>query len=109
MVTVTEAAADHILAHLRAGDGSGLGIRIIVNTTGCSGLAYGVEVATTYSSSTDKMFESEFGVNIFVDLKSYEYVKGMEIDYVVEGLNSGLKFNNPNAVSECGCGETFSV
>lgn len=105
-VTLTDAAASHINSYL-AKRGKGIGLRLGVQTTGCSGLAYKLEFADEVEAS-DTEFESQ-GIRLFVDPKSLPYIDGTELDFGREGLNEGFKFNNPNAKSECGCGESFNV
>lgn len=102
----TEKASNHIKRFL-AKRGKGIGIRLSVKTTGCSGLAYVLEYADTQQSQ-DLTFESQ-GIKIFVDPKSLVYLDGTEIDFTREGLNEGFKFNNPNVRNACGCGESFNV
>ena len=105
-VTMTEAAAGHIRRQLN-GRGKGLGIRLGVKTSGCSGMAYVLEFVDE-ANPEDEAFEF-FGEKVFVDPKSLVYLDGTELDFVKEGLNEGFKFNNPNISSECGCGESFNV
>ena len=105
-ITVTEAAATHISKNLQK-RGSGLGIRLGVKTSGCSGMAYVLEYVDDVTED-DTGFEN-FGVKVFCDPKSLVYLDGTELDLVKEGLNEGLIFNNPNVAGECGCGESFSV
>jgi iron-sulfur cluster assembly protein len=105
-VTITEAAARHVAAQL-ADRGHGLGIRLGVTTSGCSGMAYVLEFVDEQSPE-DQVFEAH-GVRVFVDPKSLVYLEGTELDYVREGLNEGLQFRNPNVSAECGCGESFTV
>jgi iron-sulfur cluster assembly protein len=105
-ITVTEAAANHVRRQLE-GRGSGLGIRVGVRTSGCSGMAYVLEFVDEVSPE-DSVFEG-FGVKVFVDPKSLVYLEGTELDFVKEGLNEGFQFNNPNVAGECGCGESFTV
>lgn len=84
-----------------------MGIRIGVKTTGCSGLAYVLEyVDTVYEQ--DRIFESQ-GVHVYVDAKSLNYITGLEMDWVKNGLNEGFEFRNPNERDRCGCGESFRV
>ena len=105
-VTITEAAARHVDAQL-ADRGHGLGIRLGVTTSGCSGMAYVLEFVDEQAPE-DQVFEAH-GVRVFVDPKSLVYLEGTELDYVREGLNEGLQFRNPNVSAECGCGESFTV
>ena len=105
-ITVTAAAASHVAAQLD-GRGKGLGIRLGVKTSGCSGMAYVLEFVDT-EEPQDEMFE-EHGVKIYVDPKSLVYLDGTELDFVKDGLNEGLQFRNPNVAGECGCGESFTV
>ncbi|MEY4862293.1 MAG: iron-sulfur cluster assembly protein, partial [Pseudomonadota bacterium] len=100
------AAARHVSRYLER-RGKGLGLRLGVRTTGCSGLAYKLEYADEIQPE-DVQFESH-GVCVLVDPKSLVYIDGTELDFVREGLNEGFKFNNPNVKSECGCGESFKV
>ncbi len=105
-ISLTSAAADHIGRYL-ARRGKGIGLRLGVKTTGCSGLAYKLEYADA-TQAEDVIFESH-SVKVLVDPKSLAYIDGTELDFVREGLNEGFKFNNPNVRSECGCGESFQV
>lgn len=105
-ITLTEPAARHVSGYL-ARRGSGLGLRLGVRTTGCSGLAYQLDFADEPVPS-DVEFESH-GVKVFVDPKSLPFVDGTEVDFTREGLNEGFKFRNPNVAAECGCGESFTV
>lgn len=105
-ITLTEAAATHVKTFLE-NRGKGVGLRLAVKTTGCSGMAYVLEFADEIESE-DKVFEEQ-GVKVIIDPKSLVYLDGTELDYTKEGLNEGFKFNNPNAKGECGCGESFTV
>jgi iron-sulfur cluster assembly protein len=106
VITLTEKAASHVRSTL-AKRGKGVGLRVGVRTSGCSGLAYKLEFADTVSPE-DQQFESH-GVKLFVDPKSLPYIDGTELDYTREGLNEGFKFRNPKVKDECGCGESFNV
>jgi iron-sulfur cluster assembly protein len=106
MITLTENAARHVAANL-ARRGKGIGLRLGVRTSGCSGLAYKLEYADELRPE-DREFESR-GVRIIVDPKSLPYLEGTELDFAREGLNEGFKFNNPNVRDSCGCGESFNV
>jgi iron-sulfur cluster assembly protein len=105
-ISLTEKAAKHITRYIER-RGKGLGLRLGVRTTGCSGLAYQLEYVDE-ASAEDVMFES-LGVKVFVDPKSLAYLDGTELDYAREGLNEGFKFQNPNVKDECGCGESFRI
>jgi len=105
-ITLTETAARHVASQLE-NRGKGLGIRVGITTTGCSGMAYILEFVDELESS-DKVFEVH-GVKIIVDPKSLVYLDGTEMDFVKVGVNEGFEFRNPNAKGECGCGESFSV
>jgi iron-sulfur cluster assembly protein len=105
-ITLTERAALHVQKFL-AKRGKGVGLRLGVRTTGCSGMAYKLEFVDEVAGE-DQAFESN-GVKIFVDPKSLPYLQGMELDFAREGLNEGFKFNNPNEKDRCGCGESFRV
>lgn len=105
-ITVTEAAATHVRNYLDS-RGKGLGIRLAVRTSGCSGMAYEMEFVDELQAD-DQVFE-DHGIKVVVDAKSLVYLDGTEVDYTREGLNEGFKFNNPNAKSACGCGESFGV
>ena len=105
-VTLTEKAATHVQGFL-AKRGKGVGLRLGVRTTGCSGMAYKLEFADDVTPD-DLVFESH-GLKVLVDPKSLAYLDGTELDFVREGLNEGFKFNNPNVKDQCGCGESFHV
>lgn len=105
-VTLSDKAAKHVASYLSK-RGKGIGLRLGVKTTGCSGLAYVLEFVDELAAE-DQVFEQK-GVKIIVDAKSLIHLDGTELDFVKEGLNEGFQFNNPNAKGECGCGESFSV
>jgi iron-sulfur cluster assembly protein len=105
-ITVTENAAKRVSTFL-ASRGKGVGVRLGVRTSGCSGMAYVLEFADEVGSE-DVVFEDR-GVKVIVDPKSLVYLDGTELDYGKEGLNEGFKFNNPNVKNMCGCGESFNV
>ena len=105
-ISLTTAASSHIERFLQKRN-KGLGVRLGVKTTGCSGLAYVIEYADEVSID-DTVFE-ERGIKIIIDAKSLVYLDGTELDFVKEGLNEGFKFTNPNEKSRCGCGESFSI
>ena len=105
-ITLSASAANHVSQFI-AKRGKGLGIRLGVKTSGCSGMAYKLEFVDA-ATEEDITFESK-GVTVFTDAKSLAYLDGTELDYSKEGLNEGFKFNNPNVKNECGCGESFNV
>lgn len=105
-IQLTAKAAEHIQDHL-AKRGSGIGMRLGVRLTGCSGLAYEVDFVDEVNQE-DHVFEDQ-GIKVFVDPKSLPFVDGTEIDYAKEGMSSGLRFKNPNEKAACGCGESFTV
>ncbi|ATE59969.1 iron-sulfur cluster assembly protein IscA [Thauera sinica] len=105
-VTLSENAAKHV-SNFISRRGKGVGIRLGVKTSGCSGMAYKLEFVDE-TQGEDMVFESH-GVKIIVDPKSLPYLDGTELDFVREGLNEGFKFNNPNVKDQCGCGESFNV
>ena len=105
-VTLTEQAAKHVANYITK-RGKGIGLRLGVRTSGCSGMAYKLEFADELAED-DQIFEC-YGVKVLVDPKSLPYLDGTELDYAREGLNEGFKFNNPNVKDQCGCGESFKV
>lgn len=105
-INLTEVAAQRVKDFLH-NRGKGLGLRIGIKTTGCSGMAYVLEFVDDLEEG-DKVFESQ-GVKIIIDPKSMIYLDGTEVDFAKEGLNEGFQFKNPNAKDECGCGESFTV
>ena len=105
-ISMTTAAAERVQNFLQ-NRGKGLGLRVGVKTTGCSGLAYVLEFVDGLHDD-DQVFE-EHGLKLIVDGKSLVYIDGTQLDFVKEGLNEGFQFNNPNVNGECGCGESFTV
>jgi iron-sulfur cluster assembly protein len=106
MITVTSKATDKIKQNLGR-RGQGMGIRLGVRTTGCSGLAYVLEYVDTLAPE-DTAFEQD-GFVVVIDPKSLSLMDGLEVDYVRQGLNEGFEFRNPNEKDRCGCGESFRV
>jgi iron-sulfur cluster assembly protein len=106
MISLTEKASNRVKQTLTK-RGKGLGIRIGVKTTGCSGLAYVLEYVDNPQEHDIKIDCK--GCTLFVDPKSCAYVQGLEIDFVRNGLNEGFEFNNPNERDRCGCGESFRI
>lgn len=105
-LTMTDAAAERVKKFMSQ-RGKGVGIRLGVKTTGCSGLAYVLEFVDSIDAH-DQVFE-DHGVKIIVDPKSLVYLSGTQLDFTKEGLNEGFKFINPNVKNTCGCGESFTV
>ena len=105
-IIVTESAAKQVSSFL-ANRGKGVGLRLGVKTSGCSGLAYILEFVDELEEG-DHVFE-QHGVKVIVDGKSLVYLDGTQLDFVKNGLNEGFEFSNPNVDGECGCGESFSV
>ena len=106
MISITDKATNKVKQTL-AKRGKGLGIRIAVKTTGCSGLAYVLEYVDQ-PLIEDVKIECD-GCVLYIDPKSCAYLQGMTIDYVRNGLNEGFEFRNPNERDRCGCGESFRV
>ena len=106
MITITENAAKHIHGYLTK-RGKGLGVRLGVKTSGCSGMAYNLEFVDEVNED-DLIFE-EHGARVYIDPKSLVYLDGTQVDYTKEGLQEGFKFENPNVKDSCGCGESFHV
>ena len=105
-ITLSESAANRVQKFLDQ-RGKGVGLRLGVRTSGCSGMAYTLEFVDE-TQPDDITFES-FGVTVLIDPKSLIFLEGTELDFVREGLNEGFKFNNPNVKNSCGCGESFNV
>jgi iron-sulfur cluster assembly protein len=105
-ITLTAAAASRVKQFLN-NRGKGMGLRLGVKTTGCSGMAYVIEYADAIEEG-DVVFE-DHGVKVIINPKSLVYLDGTELDYAKEGLNEGFRFNNPNVKDTCGCGESFNV
>jgi iron-sulfur cluster assembly protein len=105
-VSLTPSAADRIRSYL-VKRGHGVGLRVGVKKTGCSGYAYVVDYAD--SVGADDVVFDHGGVKVVVDPESLALIDGTEVDFVKEGLNEAFKFRNPNVKGECGCGESFSV
>ena len=105
-ITLTKKAATRVEKYLES-RGNGVGLKLAVKTTGCSGMAYVLEFSDEIPAE-DHVFES-YGIKIMVDPKSLIYIDGTELDFAREGLNEGFQFNNPNVKDSCGCGESFTV
>lgn len=105
-VTLSDSAAKRVQTFLE-NRGKGVGLRLGVRTSGCSGMAYVLEFVDEIAEE-DRVFEDK-GIKVIIDPKSLVYLDGTVLDFVKEGLNEGFKFSNPNVSSECGCGESFHV
>ena len=105
-ITLTESAAKHLNSQLEK-SGKGIGLRIGVKKSGCSGFAYVMDIALEVGES-DRVFESH-GAKVIVNEESLAFLEGTEIDYAKQGLGSAFKFHNPNVKDQCGCGESFAV
>ena len=105
-ISLTSAAADRVRSFLGR-RGQGVGLRLSVKKTGCSGFAYVVNYADEIGAD-DIVFEDQ-GVKVIVDRASLGYIDGTQVDFVKQGLNEAFRFHNPNTKGECGCGESFSV
>ncbi|WP_420835356.1 iron-sulfur cluster assembly protein IscA [Mannheimia massilioguelmaensis] len=103
---MTENAAKHVKKCLES-RGKGIGLRLGIKTSGCSGLVYVLEFVDELNAD-DNVFE-QYGVKVIIDTKSLVYLNGTQLDFVKEGLNEGFKFSNPNVKDQCGCGESFNV
>jgi iron-sulfur cluster assembly protein len=105
-ISLTDSAADRVKTHLLK-RGTGLGLRVGIKKTGCSGFAYVVNYADEILPD-DAVFDAG-GVKVIVDRGSLPLIDGTVVDFVKQGLNEAFKFQNPKAKGECGCGESFSV
>lgn len=108
MITVTDTASKKIIANL-ARRGSGVGIRVGVKTTGCSGLAYTLEYVDKYEAEAGVTNFAQPEFCVLIDAKALAYLDGMTVDWIRNGLNEGFDFSNPNERDRCGCGESFRV
>jgi iron-sulfur cluster assembly protein len=105
-ISLTEAAADRVSKYLEA-RGNGVGLRLGVTKTGCSGYSYVINYAEDIGTD-DVVFEDR-GVKIVVDPEALELIDGTQVDFVKSGLNEAFSFKNPNVTGECGCGESFNI
>jgi iron-sulfur cluster assembly protein len=108
MITITETAAKRIVSNI-ARRGSGVGIKVGVKTTGCSGMAYVLEYLDQVPVTRDWFSYEQHGATVWVSGRDSVFLDGVEIDYVRKGLNEGFEFNNPKEKARCGCGESFTV
>ena len=107
MISVTKTATNKIQRLLK--QRGGVGIRLGVRTTGCSGLAYVLEYVDAYTNDETTINYAHSDFVVIVDKKHEVYLSGMTVDYVRQGLNEGFEFSNPNERDRCGCGESFRV
>ena len=105
-ISLTDSAAERVRSHLQK-RGTGLGLRLGVTQTGCSGYSYVINYADEIEDS-DVIFEDK-GVRVVVDPEALQLIDGTEVDFVKNGLNEAFSFRNPNITGECGCGESFNV
>ena len=105
-ITISEQAAKHIRSRLEK-RGSGIGLRLGIRLTGCSGMAYKLDYVDEAQPGDQEV--EQYGVRLFIDPKSLPFIDGTHVDYAREGLNEGFKFQNPNEKASCGCGESFTV
>ena len=108
MITVTDTASKKIKQNLER-RGKGIGIRLGVRTTGCSGLAYTIEYVDEYTAEAGVTNYAQKDFAVLVDAKSLAYLNGVTMDWVRNGLNEGFDFVNPNERDRCGCGESFRI
>jgi iron-sulfur cluster assembly protein len=105
-ISLTESAAERVRSYLEA-RGQGIGLRLGVTETGCSGYSYVVNYADEVDDS-DVVFEDK-GVKVVVDAEALQLIDGTEVDFIKNGLNEAFSFRNPNVTGECGCGESFNI
>ncbi len=105
-VSLTESAAKHIAEIVGESNAEGKGLRIFVETGGCSGMSYAMEISARKPG--DEEF-CAFGVKLFVEDRGLVYLAGSVIDYK-DGLSgAGFRITNPNAKQTCGCGKSFEA
>ena len=105
-ISLTNSAADRVRTYLDA-RGAGVGLRLGVTQTGCSGYSYVINYADEIGA-TDIVFEDK-GIKVVVDPEALALIDGTEVDFVKNGLNEAFSFRNPNITGECGCGESFTI
>jgi len=103
---LSKSAQAHLLKQL-ANKSNALGVKLSLKKTGCSGLSYAFDFIETEDSTDRKLLFGE--LKVYIDNKSYPYLKGLQIDFVKEGLNNKYLYKNPNQTGECGCGESFTI
>lgn len=107
IVTLTEAAADHVRQLMARADSNVIGLRVGVKTAGCSGMQYDVQFATEQKPFEDRVEQN--GVTLFIDPTAVMFLIGSEMDWQEDKFASRFVFSNPNEIARCGCGESFSV
>ena len=105
-ISLTESAAERVQNYLKS-RGEGIGLRLGITETGCSGYSYVINYADDVESD-DIVFEDK-GIKIVVDPEALKLIDGTEVDFVKNGLNEAFSFKNPNVTGECGCGESFNI
>jgi len=105
-ISITKSAAERVSSYLRK-RGQGVGLRLGVKATGCSGYSYVINYADSVDGE-DVVFEDR-GIKIVVDPEALKLIDGTEVDFVKNGLNEAFSFRNPNVTGECGCGESFNI
>jgi iron-sulfur cluster assembly protein len=105
-ISLTDAAAERVKNHIQR-RGKGMGLRLAVRKTGCSGLKYVVDFADAIEVG-DTVFEDK-GVKVVINPGSLAYLEGSVVDFAREGFNEGFRFSNPNEKDRCGCGESFNI
>ena len=106
-MSLTQAAADKVTQILAGSDEEIIGVRVGVETGGCAGMTYALEYAKEKNPLDEVVVDK--GVTVLIDPKAVLFLLGTEMDYEVDRFTSGFKFNNPNAVDACGCGESFTI
>jgi len=107
-VTFTASAIEHVKREMAKANPRPAGFRVGVTRTGCSGMAYVVDFAEEISAD-DLVFKVDPDLDVYVDSKSFQVIKGTRVDFLRDGLNRLFQFKNPNVKSECGCGESFNI
>jgi iron-sulfur cluster assembly protein len=108
MISLTEKACEKVKSQLQK-RGKGVGIRLGIRTTGCSGLTYTMEYVDKYEAEVGVINYAQKDFVVLIDSKSDVYLKGLTMDWIRNGLNEGFDFKNPNERDRCGCGESFRV
>ncbi|CAM4429272.1 MAG: Protein SufA [Legionellaceae bacterium] len=107
-ITLTETALKHV-KKMMTKRGSGVGLKIGITKTGCSGFSYALTIIDEAKPEDYCYLQSDDITKIYVEPQAYPFIQGLQVDYENSGLNGTLKYNNPNAENLCGCGESFSL